>query len=365
MSKSHLYHQIAATIRQDILNQALSPGDRLPSVREMAERWGCTVGTIQRAYEQLTQEGVVVSRAGQGTHVATAAPLGQAEPLRRANLIHRAEAFLLEVLTAGYTQAEAEQAVQVALERWRTLNQESATWPDQTLRFVGSHDPAVALITTHFAEVAPDFILQLSFVGSLGGLIALAEGQAELAGIHLWDEESDTYNAPFVRRLLPGRQVALLTLAHRHLGLAVTPANPRQITGLTDLARPEVRFVNRQRGAGTRVWLDAHLRQHGILPNYVSGYQNEAQTHSEVARRVAENQADTGLVVESAATACGLQFIPLTTERYDLAIPAEVWQRPPVQALADWLVTAGARQKIATLGGYSVDCTGNVEWLQP
>ncbi|MCG3208491.1 MAG: hypothetical protein FOGNACKC_02096 [Anaerolineae bacterium] len=365
MSKTFLYHQIAANIRQDILNQTLTPGDRLPSVREMAERWGCTVGTIQRAYEQLAQEGVLVSRAGQGTRVAAAEPVEQAEPLRRANLIHRAEAFLLEVLTAGYTQAEAEQAVRVALERWRTLEQQTANWPEQTLRFVGSHDPAVALITTHFAEVVPDFVLQLSFTGSLGGLMALADGRADLAGIHLWDEESDTYNTPFVRRLLPGQQVALLTVAHRRLGLAVLPANPRHIAGLADLARSDVRFANRQRGAGTRVWLDAHLRRLNIAPEQLSGYSLEAQTHSEVARLVVENKADTGLLVESAAITYGLQFIPLTTERYDLAIPIEAWQRPPVQALANWLVTSPARRKIAALGGYIVDATGAVEWVRP
>lgn len=364
MSKTFLYRQIADTIRQDILNQLLAPGDRLPSVRDMAERWECTVGTVQRAYEELAQAGIVVSRAGQGTHVTATSPVEQSEPLRRANLIHRAEAFLLDVLTAGYTQAEVEQAVQVALERWRTLKQTSFSWPEQTLRFVGSHDPAIALITTHFAEVAPDFVLQLSFAGSLGGLIALAGGEADLAGIHLWDAESNSYNTPFVRRVLPGRRVALLTLAHRRLGLAVLPGNPKQIRSLADLTRSDVRFVNRQRGAGTRVWLDAQLQQHHILAEHIEGYNLEVQTHSAAAQLVAENEADVGLVVESAASTYGLPLIPLTTERYDLAIPAEVWPRPPIQALVRWLATDAARKRISALGGYDVTSTGAVEWVQ-
>ena len=115
MTKSFLYRQIAEDIRRDILDETLHPGDRLPSVREMAERWQCTIGTVQRAYDVLAEQSLVVVRPGQGSHVAESPPLVQTESLRRANLVHRAESFLLEVLTAGYTQAEVEQAVQVAL----------------------------------------------------------------------------------------------------------------------------------------------------------------------------------------------------------------------------------------------------------
>jgi molybdate-binding protein/DNA-binding transcriptional regulator YhcF (GntR family) len=364
MSQTFLYHQIAETIRQEIRQKALQPGNRLPSVRKMAAKWDCTIGTVQRAYEALAQQGLVVSRPGQGTHVAAAIPAKETEPLRRAALVHRAEAFLLEVLTAGYTQAEVEHAIRLALDRWRTLNQKASSWPENTLRFVGSHDPAVTLITTHFADIAPDYVPQLTFVGSLGGLIALAEGKADLAGIHLWDEESDTYNTPFVRRLLPGQRVALLTLAHRRLGLIVPPSNPMNITGLADLIQANLRFVNRQPGAGTRVWLDAHLRSLGVAPERITGYQKEVQTHSEVAQAIAENQADVGLAVETAALDYGLDFLPLTTECYDLVIPAKRWERPPVQALARWLATNEAKQSIMALGGYDTGETGQVKWLE-
>lgn len=365
MSKTYIYHQIAESVREEILRQLLKPGDRLPSVREMAEQWNCTVGTVQHAYEELTRQGLIITRPGQGTHVTGAATLFSKEgvPLRRATLVNRAEAFLLEALTAGYTQAEVEQALRLALDRWRTLKQESSGWPQNTLRFVGSHDPAVTFITSHFSKVAPDYVPQLTFAGSLGGLISLAENDADLAGTHLWDAESNTYNIPFVRRLLPGRRVALLTLAHRYLGLVVSPSNPLKITGLADLARPNVRFVNRQSGAGTRVWLDAHLHELGVNPEQIEGYQQEVPTHSEVARAIAEEKADVGVAVQAAALAYGLDFLPLTTERYDFVIPAEVWERPPVQALARWLSTQEARQGIEALGGYDVRETGKVEWL--
>jgi molybdate-binding protein/DNA-binding transcriptional regulator YhcF (GntR family) len=363
MDETPLYQRIAESIRRGIMGGDLRPDDRLPPVREMAARWHCTPGTVQRAYKELARQGLVVSRPGQGTRVATAISAEEETPLRQAALVHRAEAFLLQVLTAGYTPAEAEQAVRLALDRWRALAQEPESPPENVLRFVGSHDPAVVFIAAHFADVAPGCALRLTFVGSLGGLIALAEGEADVAGSHLWDEESDTYNEPFVRRVLPGQQVALLTLAHRRLGLITPPENPAGITDLENLVRPGLHFANRQRGSGTRVWLDARLRRRGIATEQIRGYESEMLTHSQVAQAIAENQADVGLGVEAAALAYGLDFVLLTTERYDLVIPVQAWEYPPLQALARWLATEEARAAITALGGYDTSETGRVRWI--
>jgi molybdate-binding protein/DNA-binding transcriptional regulator YhcF (GntR family) len=365
MDKTPLYIQIADTIRQQVLDGKLRPGDALPPVREMAERWGCTPGTVQQAYKELARQGLAVSRSGQGTRVGTTLPAQPPDrtPLRRASLVNQAEAFLLEVLAAGHTPAEAESAFRAALDRWRALSAEIAVAPTQTLRFAGSNDPAISLVASRFAEIYPDCALGISFTGSLGGLIALAEGKADLAGSHLWDEESDTYNAPFVRRLLPGRRIALLTLAHRRLGLIVPPGNPAGLTGLADLARPGLRFINRQRGAGTRVWLDAQVRRLGIPVASIAGYVREAATHAEIARAVAEGDADAGLGIEAAALEYGLGFVLLATEPYDLVIPVEAWQMAPVQTLAAWLGTEAAREAIAGLGGYEIAETGQVVWV--
>jgi len=364
MDRTFLYYQIAEAIRQDIRTEVLRPGDRLPSVRELAGRWNCTIGTIQRAYEELARQGLVTSRPGQGTHVTAPILAALETPLRRAALVHRAEAFLLESLTAGYSTIETEQAIRIALDRWRTLSQTPAQLSEHRLRFVGSHDPAVALIAARFADFAPGETPHLTFSGSLGGLIALVEGEADLAGCHLWDEESDSYNVPFVRRLLPGRRVVLLTLAHRRLGFLLSAANPIGVTNLENLVNSGLRFVNRQRGAGTRVWLDAHLHRLGITPEQLPGYDQEKLTHSEVAQMIAEGQADVGLGVEAAALAFGLRFIPLTQERYDLVIPVEVWSLSPVQALARWLATDAAKTELTTLGGYEVHETGRVQWVE-
>lgn len=363
MSKDYLYRQIAETIRSQIMLGELRPGDRLPSVREMTARWNCTVGTVQHAYQELVHQGLVTSRSGQGTRVAAELPQHSETPLRHATLIHRAESFLLEVLTGGYTPAEVEEAVRQALDRWRVVVQQSVHPGGQDLCFSGSHDMAMAWIASHFAEIAAGYNLQLGFTGSLGGLIALAEGKADLAGCHLWDEESDTYNAPFVRRLLPGRRVALLTLAHRRVGFIVAPGNPALIQSLSDLLSPGLRFVNRQSGSGTRVWLDAALQRYRISPQSIRGYNDEKMTHSEVALAVAEGRADAGLGLEAAAHPYGLDFVPLIRERYDLVIPEETFDLPPVKALSGWLSSEAARQVVSGLAGYDPSETGKLEWI--
>ncbi len=364
LDRTPLYLQIAESVRQEMVYGALHPGDMLPSLRAMAERWRCTVGTVQRAYAELAREGLVTSRFGQGTRVAEIAPpAGSAAPLRRAALANQAERFLLDMLAAGYQAGEVEQALRVALERWQVVAEQPAPAAPQTVRFAGSHDPAVALLAARFDQIAPGWTLEVRFSGSLGGLMALAQGEAELAGCHLWDQASDSYNAPFVQHLLPGRPVALLTLAHRRLGLITPAGNPQGIAGLADLARGGLRFINRQRGSGTRVWLDAQLQAAGVDVSALAGYDVEVATHSAVAEAVVAGQADVGLGIEAAALACGLGFVPLASERYDLAIPAAAWAQPAVQTLAEWMASAAAKAAIDALGGYDTAETGRIDWV--
>ena len=284
-------------------------------------------------------------------------------PLRRAALIHRAEAFLLEVITGGYSLEEVEQSVRQAMDRWRTVERTAAPHDDSTLRFAGSHDLAVTWLAGHFSEIVPGHALQIRFSGSLGGLIALAEGEADLAGSHLWDEESGQYNTSFVRRLLPGKRVALVTLAKRRLGLILPPGNPASIQDLSQLTRPGLRFVNRQPGSGTRVWLDMTLQHLGIHSNQILGYANEKITHSAVAQAVAENEADVGVGLQAASLGYGLDFLFLTNETYHLVVPEPIMQTKPLAVLLDWLKLPSTRQSIQNLGGYETTTTGQVEWV--
>ncbi|MEP0763626.1 MAG: GntR family transcriptional regulator, partial [Chloroflexota bacterium] len=146
MTTTPLFQEIAESIRQAIISGALRPGDELPPVREMSAQWHCAPGTVQRAYQELAAQGLVVSRPGQGTRVSAPAPPAPSSPLRQAALVHRAESFLLGALAEGYAPGEIEGAVRQALDRWRGMSDAVPVPPPTVLRFAGSHDPAVSAI---------------------------------------------------------------------------------------------------------------------------------------------------------------------------------------------------------------------------
>jgi len=367
--KTYLYLEIAESVRRRIVSGELQPGDRLPPVREMAQHWGCTPGTVSRAYTQLSREGLVAGRRGGGTRVQPDALKAERPTWQWAGLVNRAEQFLLEAVSGGYTPAQAQSALSVAVSRWQDLQRGDASGSRPAssvaagLRFAGSHDLAIELVGRLLSEEMPDVRLAIQYVGSLGGLMALARGEAEVAGAHLWDERGDTYNVPFVRRLLPGRRVALLTLAHRSLGLIVPPGNPQGLRGLADLARPDVRLVNRQPGSGTRVWLDAQLKGLGIPPRSLPGYEREELTHLAVARAVEQGEATVGLGIQAAASAYGLDLVPLAREQYDLVLPESVWGSLAAQALIEVVRSARFKEAVVALGGYDTSETGSEAWI--
>jgi putative molybdopterin biosynthesis protein len=258
----------------------------------------------------------------------------------------------------------------VAISRWGDLQREGHPGPQPqpssgttVLRFAGSHDLAVEFVARMIREEMPQAKLSVEYVGSLGGLMALARDEADVAGAHLWDEATDTYNLPFVRRLMPGRRAVLLTLVHRSLGLILPPGNPQGLGDLSDLARPEVRLVNRQSGSGTRVWLDAQLKALSISPESVPGYEREESTHLAVARAVDSGEATAGLAIHAAASAHGLDFLPLTRERYDLVFPGEIWETPAVQAMAKVARSSRFKEAVVPLGGYDTKGTGRETWI--
>ena len=328
----------------------------------MTTRWNCTPGTVQHAYQELARQGLVTSRPGQGTRVTGGSLRKEENLLRRSTLANRTEAFLLEMISNGYPTVEIEQSFILALDHWRV--KEGSHSPDltDTIFFNGSHDLMVGWISAHFNEIYRDISFQPTFSGSLGGLIALANGNAHLAGSHLWDEETNTYNIPFVRKLLPGKQIALVTLAHRRLGLILQPGNPMGIRNLSDLVKEGIIFINRQSGSGTRVWLDTQLHRLGIKSDLITGYSNERSTHADIARLIADGQANVGIGLEAAALAFGLDFLFLTLECYDLIIPETLMKQPPILALVDWLQSSDARKVIAAFKGYDAHLTGQITW---
>ena len=231
---------------------------------------------------------------------------------------------------------------------------------ERTIVAIGSHDLTLDLLAQFLAERAPGMRLSSANVGSLGGLIALRRGQAHLAGAHLLHPETGAYNVPYVREYLPGRHVFLVTLVGREQGLIVARGNPKRIQGVEDLARADVRFVNRQRGAGTRLLLDYELQRRGVAPAQVQGYAREEYTHLAVAAAVASGAADCGLGVLAAARALELDFVPVAGERYDLVIPAEHYASDLLKPLLALLENAEFRAAVAALPGYDVSAMGRV-----
>jgi len=229
---------------------------------------------------------------------------------------------------------------------------------EHTIFAIGSHDMTLDLITQFLAQRGRR--MASANVGSLGGLIALQRGQAHLAGSHLLDPETGDYNLGYIRRYLSTVPVRVITLVGRDQGLIVRPGNPKGITSLKDLVRPEVSFVNRQRGAGTRVLLDYHLLRLKLDPAQIRGYDQEEYTHLAVAAAVAAGRADCGLGIPSAAQALGLEFIPLFKERYDLVVPQVYYESDLLAPLWTLLQEEAFRQAVAALPGYDVSVMGQV-----
>ncbi len=229
---------------------------------------------------------------------------------------------------------------------------------EKTIVAIGSHDLTLDLLTNLLHRKAPDLHLSSSNVGSLAGLLALKRGEAHLAGSHLLDEETGEYNVPYVRRLLPGGKVVVVTLVYRDQGLIVPKGNPKEITTLQDLTREDVAFVNRQKGAGTRVLLDYKLKELNIDTMKIIGYDREEFTHLAVAAAVKGGVADVGLGILAAARALELDFIPLLKERYDLVIPEVHYQSPLLQPLLDCITSEAFKEEVEALGGYDTSDTG-------
>jgi len=222
---------------------------------------------------------------------------------------------------------------------------------------VGSHDLMLDLLADLIRKKRPGFRLISSHVGSLGGLTALARGEAHLAGVHLLDEETGEYNLPYVKRILGSEPALLVNLAYRLQGIIVPRGNPQGIKGLADLTRPDVRFVNRQRGSGTRLLFDYLLRRQGISPDQISGYEREEYTHMGVTAAVASGSAGAGLGIQAAAGALKLDFIPVGEERYDLCIPAALWDEEEVCLIREILADLDFRRAAGRLSGYDFrDC---------
>jgi len=258
-------------------------------------------------------------------------------------------------------------ALSEGLEEDRPVTAELLVPPEDiegTLVVLGSHDNTLDLLATLLRRRDPRLRLSSGHVGSLGGLMALRQGRAHLGGSHLYDPESNSYNVPFIQKYLADMPLKLINLAWRQQGFIVLPDNPHNIRRVADLTRPGVRFINRQRGAGTRLLLDFLLQQEGLDPDAIQGYDREEYTHMAVAANVKSGTADVGLGILAAARALGLDFIPLTPERYDLVVPQATYEDPRFQELLEVMRSPEFHRASEALGGYDLKDCGQVLWEQ-
>ncbi len=229
-----------------------------------------------------------------------------------------------------------------------------------TVVVVGSHDNTLNVLANQMRAQNSLFGLSSSNVGSLGGLIALRNGHCHVAGCHLLDTETGTYNVSYIKRHLPGVRVRLINLVYRQQGLIVPKGNPKGISGIEDLARGDITFVNRQTGSGTRILLDYRLQSLSINPDKLKGYDQEEFTHMSVAVTVLSGAADTGLGIFAAAKALDLDFVPVVTEEYDLAISETFLQDEKIQFMLEVIEAEAFKNQVNDLGGYDTSKTGTV-----
>lgn len=228
---------------------------------------------------------------------------------------------------------------------------------DRTIFATGSHDITLDILAQFLYQLGRR--MAIASVGSIAGLVALSRGEAHLAGAHLLDPETGEYNLSYIKQYLPDVPVRVVALVGRSQGLLVGKGNPKDIRTIADLTRPEVAFVNRQRGSGTRVLLDYQLEKLGISQEDIRGYQHQEYTHLTVGAAIASGRADCGIGIAAVTQALDLEFIPLFEERYDLIIPQEHAQSPLLQPLLNLLEDDEFKRMVAGLPGYDVTRMGN------
>jgi putative molybdopterin biosynthesis protein len=317
--------------------EGATPAERPRARARLARKYASSMGMDDWVRVRLGRVG--------GELVATPLPRGAGV----LTSLVRADGLL--VVPAGLEGHHAGESVEVTLLR-------GVGAIERTIVAVGSHDLVLDLAASELRAVDPGVTLASSNVGSLGGLVALRDGLCHVAGSHLLDPASGEYTLPYVDRVLGGRDVAVVRLVHRDQGLIVAPGNELGIGGIEDVARAGVRYVNRQRGAGTRVLLDHELGRRGIAPDAISGYGREEHTHLAVAAAIAAGRADAGLGIMAAARAFGLGFVPVTREPYDLVLATETLEDPVTAPLWALLEEPSFRTAVEALGGYGTEEMG-------
>ena len=229
-----------------------------------------------------------------------------------------------------------------------------------TVVVIGSHDPLLDELGNMLHVADTSLSMSSSHVGSMGGIMAIRRGEAHMGGCHLLDTETGEYNLSFIKKYFPNGGVKLIRCVGRQQGMMVAQGNPLNIQKFADIAKPGVRYVNRQKGSGTRILADFLCQQENLDMASIYGYDREEMTHTSVAAQIVSGSADAGMGIYSAANLYGLDFIPICIEEYDLLISDRAWNTPQVQQLIEILKSNAFREKIQAMGGYTLDGPGEI-----
>ena len=224
----------------------------------------------------------------------------------------------------------------------------------------GSNDPILDILHTHMRTLYPEFYIFTANTGSTDGLKALNKGYTDIAWSHLFDPKTGEYNIPFLPNYVPDIKPVVVNLFCRDIGFLVAAKNPLGIHGFEDLARKEVKFINRQKGAGTRVLLDYYLKKLRISHSEIKGYEKEVYTHLEVGIAILSKEADVGIATIAVSKFFGLSFIPITTESFDMVLEQSTFFEKGVQAFVEVLNSDEFRKRITKLGNYDFKSSGKI-----
>ena len=342
-------YPVSAAIYAELFQQPLL--ERL-GARDAPESREVEVELTRKLYSPLGEDEFVRAVAARVDGRLVATPLrrgaGVITSLSRANVL----------LTVPRFSEGARAGSRVTARALRPLAQ-----IERTLLAAGSHDVALDLLAGRLANDGVELVS--AHVGSIAGLVALSERSAHLAGTHVLDPQTGTYNDVAVRRYGPAEPVALVRLAEREQGLVLARGNPLGIASLADVARTHARYVNRQPDAGTRILLDALLARDGVAPASIAGYERTEFSHLAVAQLVANGSADAGLAIRAAARAFGLDFVHVAWEPYDLALPAASLEEPRVARFIETLRDPAFHADVEALGGYDCTHAGEVRIVEP
>jgi len=224
----------------------------------------------------------------------------------------------------------------------------------------GSNDPILDMLQTYMKKSYPEFYIFSANTGSTDGLKALNMGYTDIAWSHLYDPKTGEYNIPFLSTYLPNVKPVVVNLFYRDLGFVTLPGNPIRLKGFQDLTKRGVRFINRQKGSGTRLLIDQRLKDLGISSSKIEGYSDEVNTHLEVGLSILGKTANVGIATMAVSRFLSLDFIPITKERFDMIQSQETFFHKGVQALIRLLHSEEFRQKVEKIGGYDLKDSGRV-----